>query len=132
MHNLGRQLLRPALLLSALFLHGACSNETRITEADPTYGTFAGGEEILIRGNGFNPGHGGVSVRFGKREATNIAVESDRAIKVTSPPGDKNAQVDITVIFDDGRAYLLKNGFKYIEAGDSSKVMKGFFEKKKQ
>lgn len=114
-----------------LLLSLGCSNETRVSEMEPPHGTYAGGEEILIKGNGFNPGHGGVTVKFGKKDATNIVVESDRGIRVTSPAGDKNSQVDITVIFDDGRAYLLRNGFRYLDATDSSKVMKNFYEKKK-
>lgn len=107
-----------ALLLLCLSL--ACDNETRITELEPPQGTWAGGEEIVIKGNGFKPG---VSVKFGKRDATNIAV-SDKQIRVTSPAGEKNTTVDITLIFDDGRAFLLKNGFRYLEAADQSKVMK--------
>lgn len=115
-----------------LFVGIGCSNETRVNELEPANGTYVGGEEIQIKGNGFNAGHGGgVAVKFGKRDATNIVVESDHTIKVTSPPGDKNAKADITVVFDDGRAYLLKNGFTYLDATDQSKVMKNFFDKKK-
>ena len=124
-----RNLFRGGTLL--LLLSFGCSNETRVSEMEPSHGTFAGGEEILIKGNGFNPGHGGVTVKFGKKDATNIVVESDRAIRVTSPGGDRNTQVDITVIFDDGRAYLLRSGFRYLDATDNSKVMKNFYEKKK-
>lgn len=114
-----------------LLLAVSCSTETRVAETEPPHGTFAGGEEILIKGNGFRPGHGGVTVKFGKKDATNIVVESDKVIKVTSPTGDKNSKVDIMVIFDDGRTYLLRNGFTYLDATDNSKVMKNFYEKKK-
>ena len=124
-----RNLFRGGTLLLLLSL--GCSNETRVSELEPSNGTYAGSEEILIKGNGFNPGHGGVTVKFGKKDATNIVVESDRTIRVTSPAGDRNTQVDITVIFDDGRAYLLRNGFRYVDATDQSKVMKNFYEKKK-
>lgn len=124
-----RNLFRGGTLLLLLSL--GCSNETRVAELEPPNGTFSGGEEILVKGNGFNPGHGGVTVKFGKKDATNIVVESDKTIRVTSPSGDRNTQVDITVIFDDGRAYLLRNGFRYVDATDTSKVMKNFYEKKK-
>ncbi|MCS6913756.1 MAG: IPT/TIG domain-containing protein [Myxococcales bacterium] len=125
MHNLFRR--GTWLLLLSL----GCTNETRITEVEPPHGTFAGGDEVVIRGTGFNPGHGGVTVKFGKKDATNIVVESDKAIRVTSPAGERNTQVDITVIFDDGRAYLLRNAFRYLDASDQTKVMKNFYEKKK-
>ena len=124
-----RNLFQGGTLLLLLSL--GCSNETKINELEPPHGTYAGGEEIVIRGNGFNPGHGGVAVKFGKKDATNIVVESDKSIRVTSPAGDRNTQVDITVIFDDGRAYLLRNGFRYLDAADQGKVMKNFYEKKK-
>ena len=124
-----RNLFRGGTLLLLLSL--GCSNETRVSELEPGHGIYAGGEEILIKGNGFNPGHGGVTVKFGKKDASNIVVESDRSIRVTSPAGDRNTQVDITVIFDDGRAYLLRNGFKYLDVTDTSKVMKNLYEKKK-
>ncbi len=32
-------------------------------------------------------------------------------------------------MFDDGRAYLLKNGFRYLDGADNSKVMKNLFKK---
>ena len=118
------------LLFSAMLAVG-CSTETRISEMDPPQGTFAGGEEVMVKGNGFRPGHGGVVVKFGKRDATNIAVESEHSIKVTSPPGERNTEVDITVIFDDGRAYQLPKGFRYLEPTDNAKVMKTFSTKSK-
>lgn len=104
----------------------ACSNELKVTEAEPAHGTFTGGEEIVIKGNGFQPGRGGVSVKFGRREAGSVAVESASRIKVLSPAGDKNTTVDISVVFDDGRAFLLKNGFRYIDAQQRATMDKAF------
>jgi hypothetical protein len=115
-----------ALLLAA----GQCSDETKISELEPPHGTFAGGEEIMIHGRNIPVGKGGVSVIFGRRAATNVVIENNRTIKVTSPAGDKNTEVDIQVTFDDGRAYLLKNGFRYLDASDNAKVMKSFGTKK--
>jgi len=103
-----------------------CSNETGIRELEPPHGTFLGGEEIVIHGRNFPIGRGGASVTFGRRAATNVVLENPNSIKVTSPAGDKNTEVDIVIMFDDGRAYLLKNGFRYLDAGDNQKVMKNF------
>lgn len=113
----------------ALLLVGACSNETKVTELEPKQGTFAGGEEIVIKGNNFPVAKGGVSVMFGRKAATNVVIENSSAIKVSSPQGDKNTDVDITVQFDDGRAYQIKNGFRYLDATDQAKVMKNFGNK---
>jgi hypothetical protein len=100
-----------------LFALNACSNELKVSEVDPPTGTFSGGEEVVIKGNGFQPGRGGVTVKFGKRDATAVVVASSDKINVTTPAGDKNSAVDITVIFDDGRAFKLTNGFHYVEGG---------------
>jgi hypothetical protein len=106
-----------------------CSTETRIVELEPPQGTYLGGEEILIHGHNLPVGRGGASVVFGRRPATNVVLENDGRIKVTSPAGDRNVEVDVTVMFDDGRSYLLKSGFRYLDGSDNSKVMKNFFKK---
>jgi hypothetical protein len=104
----------------------ACSNELKITEAEPGHGIFTGNEEIVIKGNGFQPGRGGVTVKFGKRDAQSIVVESPTKIKVQSPAGDKNTTVDISVVFDDGRGFVLKNGFRYLENQQAATMDKAF------
>ena len=108
----------------------ACPNETAVLPPDPPQGTYVGGEETVIKGRNFPAGRGGVSVMFGRHAATNVIIESQSAIRVTSPAGDRNAEADIVVMFDDGRAYQLKNAFRYLDATDNSKVMKHFGNKK--
>ena len=126
-----RKLLTSTALFAglSLFTLSACSNETKLSEAEPPQGTFLGGEEIVIKGRNFPVGRGGVTVSFGRRLATNVVMESDSSIKVTSPAGDKNTDVDIDVMFDDGRAFRLQHGFKYLDGGDNAKVMKSFGNK---
>jgi len=101
----------------------ACSNDLKVQEIEPPQGTSNGGEEVVIKGNGFQPGRGGVNVRFGRREATNVVVESAGAIKVTTPSGEKNTAVDVSVVFDDGKAFVLKSGFQYIDATQQRQTM---------
>ncbi len=101
----------------------ACSNELKVSEIDPPNGTFSGGEEVIIKGNGFQPGRGGVTVKFGRREATAVAVESGDKIKVMTPAGDKSATVDVSIVFDDGKAFLLKNGFHYVDTTQQRATM---------
>ena len=107
------------LLVAAI----GCSNELKVTEVDPPNGAFTGGEEVVIRGNGFQPGRGGVVVKFGRREATAVAVESGDKIKVMTPAGDKSSTVDISVVFDDGKAFMLKNGFHYVDTTQQRATM---------
>ncbi len=101
----------------------ACSNELKVSEIDPPNGTFSGGEEVIIKGNGFQPGRGGVTVKFGKREAQAVVVESGDKIKVTTPGGDKNTTVDVSVVFDDGKAFQIKNGFHFIDTSQQRATM---------
>ncbi len=113
--------MRPVkMLCAALVIFGvaACSNDLKVTSVEPAQGTFGGGEDIVIHGNGFQPGRGGVTVNFGKRAGTSVAVASTDKITVMTPGGDPNTTVDVTVIFDDGKAFKLGNGFHYMAQVD--------------
>jgi hypothetical protein len=103
-------------------LLAGCSSELKVSELEPEHGTYMGGEEITIRGSNFPKGRS-VQVRFGKHDATNVVIESDRKMRVTSPAGDKNASVDVQIVFDDGKAFLLKNAFKYVDAQAAGRGM---------
>jgi hypothetical protein len=116
----GVQMWCAAALLIGL---AGCSNELKVSTVEPPQGTFAGGEEVSLRGNGFQPGRGGVTVRFGNREATAVVVASADRINVTTPGGDANTTVDVTVIFDDGKAFKLGNAFHYMGAANSRATM---------
>lgn len=105
---------------------GACSNELKVSEADPATGSYSGGEEVVIRGNGFQPGRGGVTVKFGGRDAQSVVVASDDKILVTTPAGDRNSTVDISVVFDDGKAFMIKNGFHFIDNQQRATMDKAF------
>jgi hypothetical protein len=117
------------MLYAALIAVGltACSNELKVSEVEPPNGAFSGGEEVIIRGNGFQPGRGGVTVKFGRKDATSVVVESSEKIKVSTPAGDKNTSVDVVVIFDDGKAFQLKNGFHYIDTTQQRDTMNKAF-----
>jgi hypothetical protein len=104
-----------------------CSKDTRVAEIEPNTGTFAGGEEVHI--NGANFPKAGVQVRFGTKEATGVAVESDHMIKAFTPAGDKNTTTDVSIIFDDGRAFQLKNGFRYVDSTQQANTADKFFDK---
>lgn len=114
-----------ALVLSV----AECSNETKIDHLEPPQGTFAGGEEILIKGKNFPTKHGGASVMFGRRAGTGVVMENDGTIRVTSPQGEKNTEVDVSVVFDDGRGFQMKNAFRYLDATDNAKVLKNLGKK---
>ena len=107
------------LLFAGLMVAGiGCSNELKVTEVEPPNGAFTGGEEVVIHGNGFQPGRGGVTVTFGNRPATSVVVAAADKINVMTPGGDPNTTVDVTVIFDDGKAFKLAHGFHYMAQVD--------------
>jgi hypothetical protein len=121
-----RWLVRIAPIVVALS-GTACTNETKVSEIEPNAGTYSGDEEVHIRGNGFP--RSGVTVRFGTREAKGVLVESNHTIKAFTPAGDKNTSVDVSLVFDDGRAFVLKNGFRYVDSTQSTATRDKFFIK---
>src|SRR5262245_3814475 len=85
-HETREVAMRAVKLLSVaglIFGLAACSNELKISAVAPAQGTFAGGEDVVIQGNGFQPGRGGVTVKFGKRDATAVVVAAADKIHVT-------------------------------------------------
>lgn len=121
-----RWLVRVAPIVVALAGAG-CTNETKVSEIEPNAGTFSGDEEVHIKGQGFP--RSGVTVRFGTREAKGVMVESNHTIKAYTPAGDKNTAVDVSLVFDDGRAFVLKNGFRYVDSTQSTATRDKFFIK---
>ena len=104
-----------------------CTNETRVIEIEPNQGTFSGGEEVMIKGTAFP--RSGVQVRFGTKPAGTAVVESDHTIKVFTPAGDKGTISDVSLVFDDGRAFVLKNSFRYVDSTQQRNTMDKFFNK---
>ena len=119
--------LSAAALSATLAFVAGCDKQTRFTSVEPAAGTFAGGEEIEVLGA--NIPRGGIQVRFGNREAQPVVVESDRKLKVLTPAGDKGTTVDVFITFDDGRAFVMKNAFKYVDQTQQRQTMDKFFEK---
>ena len=111
------------LAAAAVLSLAACNNDLKVSEIEPASGIAGGGEEVVIRGGGFQPGRGGVTVKFGSHDATPVVVASSDKIQVTTPPGDKNTTVDVIVTFDDGKAFKVPSGFRYIESGLDRKTM---------
>ena len=115
------------LVIGSTFLAAACSTETRFVEISPPNGTFTGGEEVQLEGANFP--RSGVTVRFGTKEATGVVVLSDHAIQVTTPAGERGTAADVTLVFDDGRAFVLKGGFHYVDATQQRDTMDKAFKK---
>lgn len=109
--------LLPTLLVTALLLASGCESGTKIKSVEPSFGNVAGNDTVVIVGTGFR---NGMQVHFGKREAKNVVIEGPTRIQVTSPSGVEG-KVDITLTRDDGKTFVLRDGFSYRREGATGK-----------
>jgi hypothetical protein len=102
-----------ALLLGATA--GCGSHSLAFESVNPAEGRLGGGEEVRIRGAGFE--HlANIDVRIGGRMATNVGVVGDDTIVLTSPEGrddDANHPTDISILTSDGKSIVLRHAFTY-------------------
>ena len=118
------------LCIGAVAVTAACQQSggpVKIDKIEPPQGTTAGGEEVTIMGGGFLPGKTQAEVRFGRKKSEVVTIASTGKIKVVTPVGDKGP-VDVTIAFDDGRAFKLSNGFRYVEPAENSNARNAFFK----
>ena len=110
--------MRKSSIVMAMALVGcialACSQEFKIKDITPAVGMLAGGEQVVISGEGFDY-RMGVAVYFGNRQADNVVVTSRDKLIVTTPSSPTEEVVDVRVALDDGNEYLIKQGFRYVE-----------------
>jgi formylglycine-generating enzyme required for sulfatase activity len=81
-----------------------------ITAVTPNTGAAVGGQSVVIAGTGF---YGTPSVRFGKANATLVAIESPSQISVEVPAGTIGSTVEVAVTTASGAAGL-PNGYSYV------------------
>lgn len=99
----------------------------KVDKVEPPQGTTAGGEEITISGDGFLPGKTQAEVRFGHKKSEVVTIASTSKIKAVTPAGEKGP-VDVSVSFDDGKAFKIANGFRYVEPAESGNARDAFFK----
>jgi hypothetical protein len=104
-----------SLLLAALggLLLAGCDSGTKIKSVEPNFGNIAGNDNVVIVGTGFK---NGMQVHFGKREAKSVVIEGPTRILITSPSGVEG-KVDVTITRDDGKSFVLRDGFTYRREG---------------
>ena len=115
-------------LLALALATGSCQRrgqDLAVKAVEPGSGTTMGGDQVVIKGTGFEPGAMQAEVRFGRKRAEAVVMASPRQISLTTPPGDR-VPVDVTVIFNDGRAFTLPAGFSYVSPQVSSKVREAY------
>ena len=83
------------------------------------------GDQVTIVGSGFQPGKTQAEVRFGRRKADNVIIASATEITVVTPPGDRGP-IDVSVMFEDGKAFKIPDGFRFVAPGDPTAVRKAW------
>jgi len=94
----------------------ACQEEFSVRRLSPAVGVIGGGEPIDILGSGFSAGLG-ITVYFGATKADHVVVRDPGKMTVTSPSAPEPGKVDVRVITDDGKEFLLKEAFNYVRKG---------------
>lgn len=112
-------------------LVAACDQkgQLKVERVVPNQGITGGGDQVTIRGSGFQPGKTQVEVRFGRRRSEQVAIESGDTISVVTPAGDKGP-VDVTLAFDNGTQFKIPAGFKYINPEQNANVRRAFLSGK--
>lgn len=93
-----------------------CKEEFAIRTISPATGVIGGGEPVEILGSGFNLNQG-VAVYFGNSKANNVVVSSTKKLMVSTPSVSEPQVVDVRIATDDGKEFLLRRAFHYVEKG---------------
>jgi len=115
---------RLAITLLLAWVVSACGEEDtklKVTGLEPEKGDVEGGTYVRIKGNRFTAdGPRTTKVYFGSRQGTVVRFASDSELIVEAPGGKPNETVDVLIIFEPGGQLKIKNGFTFIEKGDSA------------
>ena len=104
-----------AIALLSFVAAGCGSHALSFDSVNPAEGRMGGGEEVRIRGTGLD--HlGNIDVRIGGRMATNVGVQGEDTIVLTTPEGrdeEANHPEDISILTSDGRSIVLRHAWTY-------------------
>lgn len=103
-----------AVVLFVIFVGASCNKEFGIRGVSPAVGVLRGGEPVEIMGSGFDPNLG-VAVYFGVVKAEAVVVSGPNKLIVTTPAASEATTVDVRIATDDGKEYVLKDAFRYVE-----------------
>lgn len=102
-----------AILALALAAVCGCEKEFGVQRVSPAVGVIAGGEPVEILGSGFQAGMG-ITVYFGTQKADKVVVKGKDRLTVNTPGAGEAKVVDVRVITDDGREFVLRDAFRYV------------------
>jgi len=116
------------LTISAL---AACSDEApSVRRVYPNFSSLRGDEDVRIEGTGFRNDMG-YTVYFGTQRASSVMVEGENALIATTPGVDAPREVDVRIVADNGKTFLLKKAFRYVDGSiDANSFYDGVSAKK--
>lgn len=109
-----RQMAFVAVAIAVFALAGCGDKEMKVHRLDPAFGGTKGDDDVRIVGQGFRTDIG-YSVYFGPRKASSVIVEGDDTLVATTPSFDDPRTVDVRIVADDGRVFLMKNAFRFVD-----------------
>jgi len=104
-----RKMVSALMLFAVALLFVGCERGTQIKSVEPNFGNVAGKDDVVIHGSGFKEG---MVVQFGKNQVKNVIIDSPNRIRVKTPSGVEG-KTDVVIIRDDGKTFVLKDGFTY-------------------
>lgn len=101
--------------LLASMTAAACSDEApSVKRVYPDFSSLRGDEDVRIEGSGFRNDIG-YTVYFGTQRASSVMVEDEHVLVATTPGVDAPRQVDVRIVADNGKTFLLKKAFRYVD-----------------
>ena len=111
-------------VLVSLALPGCSDDAPRVRRVYPNFSSLRGDEDVRIEGSGFRNDIG-YTVYFGTQKASSVMVQDEGVLVATTPGVDSPRQVDVRIVADNGKTFLLKKAFRYI---DGSVDVNAFFD----
>lgn len=125
-----RGVLALVALLGSLALPACSDGTASIKRVYPNFSSLRGDEDVRIEGSGFRNDIG-YTVYFGTQRASSVMVEGESVLIATTPGVDSPREVDVRIVADNGKTFLLKKAFRYVDGSiDANSFYDGVSSKK--
>ena len=101
------------LALALAAVSGGCEQEFSVRRVSPAVGVVGGGEPVNILGSGFQPGMG-ITIYFGTNRVEKVVIRGKDKITVNTPSASEPRMVDVRLVTDDGREFVMRDAFRYV------------------
>lgn len=105
------------VIIGAVLVLGACEKargEMVFSDVEPDFGGLQGGKTVRVVGDHIRLDIG-YAVYFGEARSPQVSIANDKALLAVTPRRFEPAEVDVTIRADNGKVFVVKNGFEYID-----------------